>query len=155
MAATLPSTFLLADILPLGKIGMIERPYVETRKAFSPIRFSRKFTPRHPVRAWHCHQWQARPQLFTGIADAVTVLARIPRPMADAAATIIANAVNLPGSPRDITRIPARELSPDSRFGDLRVTRGVEPLSRSHGNCRVMLSTRGVARGASRLRARG
>jgi ApbE superfamily uncharacterized protein (UPF0280 family) len=62
-----------------------------------------------------------------GIADAVTVLARTGAE-ADAAATIIANAVNLPGHPA-VTRVPARRLAPDSDLGDRMVTQGVGPLS--------------------------
>ena len=57
--------------------------------------------------------------LSRGIADAVTVLADSAA-QADAAATLIANAVNVdhPG----ITRRPASELHPDSDLGDLPVT---------------------------------
>ncbi|MEO6840329.1 MAG: UPF0280 family protein [Bradyrhizobium sp.] len=62
-----------------------------------------------------------------GIADAVTVLARTAAG-ADAAATIIANAVDLPGH-RAIVRIPAHELQPDSDLGARRVTRDVGELS--------------------------
>ena len=64
-----------------------------------------------------------------GIADAVTVLARTAS-KADAAATIIANAVDLPGHPA-ITRRPARDLQPDSDLGARLVTRNVGELS--HG----------------------
>ncbi|MBR1283431.1 UPF0280 family protein [Bradyrhizobium sp. AUGA SZCCT0177] len=62
-----------------------------------------------------------------GIADAVTVLARTAS-MADAAATIIANAVDLPGHPA-IVRCQANELQPDSDLGTRRVTRDVGPLT--------------------------
>jgi ApbE superfamily uncharacterized protein (UPF0280 family) len=62
-----------------------------------------------------------------GIADAVTVLARTAS-QADAAATIIANAVDLPGHPA-IMRCPANELQPDSDLGPRLVTREVGPLS--------------------------
>jgi hypothetical protein len=62
-----------------------------------------------------------------GIADAVTVLARTAS-QADAAATIIANAVDLPGHPA-ILRTPARDLQPDSDLGPRLVTRGVGRLS--------------------------
>jgi ApbE superfamily uncharacterized protein (UPF0280 family) len=61
-----------------------------------------------------------------GIADAVTVLARTAAP-ADAAATIIANAVDLPGHPA-IVRCPAEELQPDSDLGARLVTRDVGHL---------------------------
>ena len=62
-----------------------------------------------------------------GIADAVTVLARTAS-QADAAATIIANAVDLPGHPA-IVRCPAHDLQPDSDLGARLVTRGVGKLS--------------------------
>jgi ApbE superfamily uncharacterized protein (UPF0280 family) len=62
-----------------------------------------------------------------GIADAVTVLARTAS-QADAAATIIANAVDLPGHAA-IVRCPANDLQPDSDLGARLVTRGVGVLS--------------------------
>jgi uncharacterized protein len=62
-----------------------------------------------------------------GIADAVTVLARTAS-QADAAATIIANAVDLPGHPA-IVRCPAHDLQPDSDLGARLVTRGVGELT--------------------------
>jgi ApbE superfamily uncharacterized protein (UPF0280 family) len=62
-----------------------------------------------------------------GIADAVTVLARTAS-QADAAATIISNAVDLPGHPA-IVRCPAHDLQPDSDLGARLVTRGVGALS--------------------------
>ncbi|MBR1121189.1 UPF0280 family protein [Bradyrhizobium lablabi] len=62
-----------------------------------------------------------------GIADAVTVLARSAS-QADAAATIIANAVDLPGHPT-IVRMPANELQPDSDLGPRLVTRDVGHLT--------------------------
>ena len=62
-----------------------------------------------------------------GIADAVTVLARTAS-QADAAATIVANAVDLPGHPA-ILRCPAHDLQPDSDLGARLVTRDVGELS--------------------------
>jgi ApbE superfamily uncharacterized protein (UPF0280 family) len=62
-----------------------------------------------------------------GIADAVTVLAQTAA-QADAAATIIANAVDLPGHPA-ILRCPAHDLQPDSDLGARLVTRDVGDLS--------------------------
>ena len=58
--------------------------------------------------------------LSRGIADTVTVLAASAA-QADAAATMIANAVDLPDHPA-IQRQPASELQPDSDLGDLPVT---------------------------------
>jgi ApbE superfamily uncharacterized protein (UPF0280 family) len=62
-----------------------------------------------------------------GIADAVTVLARTAS-QADAAATVIANAVDLPSHPA-ITRVPANDLQTDSDLGARLVTRKVGTLS--------------------------
>ncbi len=62
-----------------------------------------------------------------GIADAVTVLARTAS-QADAAATVIANAVDLPGHPA-VIRVPANDLQPDSDLGARLVTRAVGNLS--------------------------
>jgi ApbE superfamily uncharacterized protein (UPF0280 family) len=62
-----------------------------------------------------------------GIADAVAVLAKTAA-CADAAATIIANAVDLPGHPA-IIRCPACELQPDSDLGPRLVTREVGLLA--------------------------
>lgn len=65
--------------------------------------------------------------LSLGIADSVTVLAA-DAPGADAAATLIANAVDLPGDPA-ITRAPADSLHPDSDLGTRLVTVAVAPLT--------------------------
>ena len=64
-----------------------------------------------------------------GIADSVTVLAKAAS-QADAAATIIANAVDLPGHP-GVIRCPANEVQPDSDLGSRLVTRDVGPLGES------------------------
>ncbi|WP_342731056.1 UPF0280 family protein [Bradyrhizobium sp. B117] len=89
-----------------------------------------------------------------GIADAVTVLAATAS-QADAAATIIANAVDLPGHPA-ITRTPANELQPDSDLGPHLVTRDVGELSQdeitaaleSGAECARQLFDRGLIEGA-------
>jgi hypothetical protein len=62
-----------------------------------------------------------------GIADAVTVLAGTAS-QADAAATIVANAVDLPGHPA-IARRRACDLQPDSDLGARLVTCDVGELS--------------------------
>jgi len=69
--------------------------------------------------------WDGRSHSL-GIADAVTVLAPSAA-AADAAATLIANAVDLPGSPQ-VKRVPAKSLSPDSDLGDHSVTVSVAAL---------------------------
>jgi ApbE superfamily uncharacterized protein (UPF0280 family) len=95
-----------------------------------------------------------------GIADAVTALARTAS-QADAAATIIANAVDLPGHPAIIRR-PANELQPDSDLGTRLVTRDVGELSareieealEAGGTCARKLLAAGLIDGAT-LRLRG
>jgi hypothetical protein len=62
-----------------------------------------------------------------GIAEAVTVLA-LTAAMADAAATVIANAVDLPGHPA-IARAPANSLRADTDLGAIPVTRTVGHLT--------------------------
>jgi ApbE superfamily uncharacterized protein (UPF0280 family) len=62
-----------------------------------------------------------------GIADAVTVLATTAA-RADAAASVIANAVDLPGHPAIIRR-PARDIDPDSDLGARAITWDVRALS--------------------------
>jgi ApbE superfamily uncharacterized protein (UPF0280 family) len=69
--------------------------------------------------------WRGR-SFSLGIADAVTVLARTGA-QADAAATLIANAVDLPGHAA-VRRVPASALAPDSDLGERLVTQGVGPL---------------------------
>jgi len=69
--------------------------------------------------------WRGRSHSL-GIADAVTVLARSAAE-ADAAATMIANRVDLPGHPA-IRRRRARELAPDSDLGARPVTVAVGAL---------------------------
>ncbi len=81
-----------------------------------------------PVRGIATSGWRGR-SFSLGIADAVTVLADHAA-MADAAATIIANAVDLPGH-ASIARMPARELAPDNDLGDHCVTQAVGVLSPS------------------------
>lgn len=61
-----------------------------------------------------------------GIADAVTVLAESAA-AADVAATLLANAVDLPGHPA-IRRCAASDVDPDSDLGERRVTLGVGTL---------------------------
>jgi ApbE superfamily uncharacterized protein (UPF0280 family) len=90
-----------------------------------------------------------------GIADAVTVLARTASG-ADAAATVIANAVDLPGHP-GIVRIPAHDLQPDSDLGAQLVTRGLGGLSVDEiedaldagAGCARQLLARGLIDGAA------
>jgi ApbE superfamily uncharacterized protein (UPF0280 family) len=101
-------------------VGMVERP--DRPSLFGKVGLHSSDL----VRGIATSGWRGR-SFSLGIADAVTVLADRAA-MADAAATIIANAVDLPGHPA-ITRIPACDLAPDSDLGDWLVTRAVGDLS--------------------------
>jgi ApbE superfamily uncharacterized protein (UPF0280 family) len=70
--------------------------------------------------------WRGR-SFSLGVADAVTVLAQ-DAASADVAATLIANAVDLPGHPA-IRREPACALQPDTDLGERLVTTDVGPLA--------------------------
>ncbi len=92
---------------------------------------------------WRGRSWSL------GIADEVSVLAKTAA-MADAAATMIANAVNLPGHPQ-IARRPAHEMQADSDLGARLVTVGVGPLTADDVTAAL---SRGVA-AANAYRAAG
>lgn len=79
-----------------------------------------------PVRGIATSGWRGRSHSL-GIADAVTVTARSAA-AADVAATLLANAVDLPGHPA-VTRRAAAELDPDSDLGVRLVTTAVGPLA--------------------------
>jgi ApbE superfamily uncharacterized protein (UPF0280 family) len=83
-----------------------------------------------------------------GIADAVTVLAATAA-QADAAATIVGNAVDLPGHP-SILRRPASEIDPDSDLGARSVTLDVGWLD----DADIAAALAAGARVADALRAR-
>lgn len=74
--------------------------------------------------------------LSLGIADSVTALAKNAA-AADVAATLIANAVDIPGH-RGISRRAACEVEDESDLGRLQVVVGCEPLSDS--DCKVALA---------------
>jgi ApbE superfamily uncharacterized protein (UPF0280 family) len=100
-------------------IGMVERP--DRRSLFGTTTLQAKDL----VRGVATSGWRGR-SFSLGIADAVTVLADRAA-AADAAATIIANAVDLPGHPA-IVRVRACELAPDSDLGTRMVTQDVGEL---------------------------
>ncbi len=101
-------------------VGMVERP--DRPSLFGTATLDST----QPVRGIATSGWRGR-SFSLGIADAVTVLADRAA-MADAAATIIANAVDLPGHP-GVVRVSARDLSPDSDLGNRLVTQEVGELS--------------------------
>lgn len=106
-----------------------------------------ELTHDRPVRGIATSGWRGR-SFSLGIADSATVLATTAA-AADAAATVIANAVDV-DHPL-IERRPARELDPDSDLVDRPVTVDVGSLPRT-------LIDKALARGAAearRLRLRG
>ena len=107
----------LADgsTLTLGVVNDVENPAIDATVALSAAL---------PMRGLATSGWRGRSQSL-GIADAVTVLAT-DAAAADAAATIIANAVNVEHVA--IARKPARELRADSDLGNLPVTVAVGAL---------------------------
>jgi uncharacterized protein len=121
------------------KVGMLELPEAVPFAECSDVRGKTGNTAKlsgnmfgsalieyaHPIRGIATSGWRGR-SFSLGIADAVTVLADTAA-MADGAATVIANAVDLPGHDA-IRRMPACELAPDSDLGELLVTQSVARL---------------------------
>lgn len=100
-------------------VGMVDRP--DRPSLFGRLRIRCEDS----IRGLATSGWRGR-SFSLGIADAVTALA-VDAPAADAAATIIANAVDLPDHP-EIVRVPACEIAPDNDLGELCVTRAVPKL---------------------------
>ena len=100
-----------------------------------------------PVRGIATSGWRGR-SFSLGIADAVTVVARTAA-MADAAATMVANAVDVdhPG----IGRRPARDIRCDTDLGDRLVTVSVPVLAPEERACALEAGLRA----AEAFRARG
>lgn len=105
------------EALRAGVVGDLQNPAIE---ATARLRFE------DPVRGIATSGWRGRSHSL-GIADAVTILAR-DAAQADAAATLVANAVH--AHHPAIERRPAREMKEDSDLGDLRVTVAVGRLPR-------------------------
>jgi hypothetical protein len=101
-------------------IGMIDRP--DRPHIYGTMRLRAE----QGVRGIATSGWRGR-SFSLGIADAVTVLAATAS-MADAAATIITNAVDLPDHP-GIKRMPAKDLDLQSDLGDRLVTVDVADLT--------------------------
>ena len=101
-------------------IGMVEQPQRPSLFGTMTLHSAQ------PVRGIATSGWRGR-SFSLGIADAVTVLADHAAE-ADAAATIIANAVDLPGHP-NIDRERACDIAPDNDLGARLVTRNVGELT--------------------------
>ena len=104
------------------EVGIVADPERALRGAAPEGRFT--IDAESGVRGVATSGWRGR-SFSLGIADSVTVLAATAS-AADAAATVIANAVDV-DDPR-IRRMPANEVRDDSDLGALLVTREVPPL---------------------------
>ena len=124
------------------EIGLIDRPDRPSLFGTATIRAG------DPVRGVATSGWRGR-SFSLGIADAVTILAASAAE-ADAAATIVANAVDLPGHPA-VRRRPAVEIQPDSDLGERLVTREVRTL----GAAEISAALDAGEACAERLRAEG
>ena len=102
------------------RLGLVDRPDRPSLFARAVIEAG------ETVRGVATSGWRGRSHSL-GIADAVTMLADTAS-AADAAATMVANAVDLPGHPA-IVRVPAHDIDPDSDLGDRLVTRDVGTLT--------------------------
>jgi ApbE superfamily uncharacterized protein (UPF0280 family) len=101
-------------------VGMVQRPDRTSLFGLTTIHSD------DPIRGIATSGWRGR-SFSLGIADAVTILADTAA-VADAAATVVANAVDLPEHPR-IGRVRACDLAPDSDLGERLVTRSVGDLT--------------------------
>jgi uncharacterized protein len=107
-----------ASALTLGVVNNADNPAIDATVTL---------TTSMPVRGLATSGWRGRSQSL-GIADAVTIFAA-DAAGADAAATMVANAVDVEHP--DIGRMPARALRADSDLGDLPVTVAVGALPAS------------------------
>ncbi|HLJ72170.1 MAG TPA: UPF0280 family protein [Roseiarcus sp.] len=123
-------------------IGMVDRPDRPSLIGAATI------AARDPIRGVATSGWRGR-SFSLGVADAATILARTAA-SADAAATLVANAVDLPGHPA-IRRAPASSRDPQSDLGDRLATVGVGALTPAEIDEAL---ARGLAE-AERLRALG
>jgi uncharacterized protein len=114
-------------------VGMVERPDRPSLLGLVTLNSS------DLARGIATSGWRGR-SFSRGIADAVTVLADR-APAADAAATIIANAVDLPGHP-EVVRVPACDLAPDSDLGHRLVTHHVGDLTAADVECALASGVR-------------
>ena len=106
------------NALTLGVVNDADNPAIDAAVALAASM---------PVRGLATSGWRGRSQSL-GIADAVTIFAA-DAAAADAAATMVANAVNAEHAA--ISRMPARALRADSDLGDLPVTVAVGALPAS------------------------
>jgi len=132
------------------RIGLFaDLAQLDDRQLYMGLALDAHFTVQHdlPVRGIATSGWRGR-SFSLGIADSVTVLARSAAD-ADAAATMIANAVNVDNPA--IVRAPASSLKDDSDLGDIPVTLDVPPLAHEQ----VQAALRAGLKRARALQTRG
>ena len=122
---------------------------LDARQLCEGLALDAHFTVQHelPVRGIATSGWRGR-SFSLGIADSVTVLARTAAD-ADAAATMIANAVDVDDPA--IVRTPASSLKDDTDLGDIPVTVDVPPLPHDQ----VQAALRAGLKRARALQSRG
>ncbi|MFY3383944.1 UPF0280 family protein [Paracidovorax sp. MALMAid1276] len=111
-----------ADVGVVADLAGTHRALLQQRA--TPLDGTMHIDSSMPVRGVATSGWRGR-SLSLGIADSVTVLARTAA-QADAAATVVANAVNVQDA--RITRMPAWLVRDDSDLGGMQVTVDVPPL---------------------------
>ena len=121
-------------------VGVVADPALA--RAGGPLAGRFAVDVRSPVRGLATSGWRGR-SFSLGVADSVTILATSAA-RADAAATIVANAVDVDDA--RIVRVPASAVRDDSDLGDRLVVRAVPPLPAS-------LVDAALARGAGEARA--
>ncbi|MGQ9368020.1 UPF0280 family protein [Azospirillum sp. ST 5-10] len=135
--------------LPTLRVGPFPLPGRErgVRLASSVLDGTITLDHDRPVRGLATSGWRGRSQSL-GVADAVTVLAA-DAAAADAAATLVANAVDVDHPA--VRRRPASEVKDDSDLGERLVTVAVGPLP----DAAVRHALAGGVREAERMRAAG
>jgi len=121
-------------------VGVVDDPALALAGAPLAGRFA--VDSRSPVRGIATSGWRGR-SFSLGIADSVTILARTAS-AADAAATIVANAVDVDDA--RIVRVPASAVRDDSDLGERLVVRAVPTLPAPRVD-------QALARGAAEARA--
>ena len=121
---------IMVVILRFIKMNRAEKFTLSICSEINPPKFAGKITIENHdnIGGIATSGWQGRSH-SRGIADSVTTLSDN-AVMADIAATLIANHVDLPNDNR-ISRESAKILSPDSDLGDNHVTVNVAPLDKS------------------------
>ena len=120
------ATYAIGVVADADRTALAHRCHPERSEGFRPAGATGRFTlcASSPVRGIATSGWRGR-SFSLGIADSVTVLATRAS-IADAAATVIANAVDVDDA--RIVRAPASSVRDDTDLGHRLVVRRVPPL---------------------------